>query len=209
MADELHSPLARRLSQQLSSSPSPNPDGTPRLKRLSLIAARDGALGSPVRAPTPSRDDEDDGRASVDSLRTPIAASPSPRPRHGGRQSSISYAPSRGHAAHGSVSLRRERERAASPLEETEEKEGRMSTDTLTLGEKYVRLAEGADRRHSDLLRMIAMRERRVNELKQGECPQFRSRVVERGTWERVEGVLTGWACPAGRREAPSPRWSR
>jgi hypothetical protein len=140
MADELHSPLARRLSAQFS-SPSPS---EPRLKRLSLVAARDGtfSLGSPVRAGTPRRpsDEEDEGRASVDSLRTPVAASPSPRPRHSGRQSSISYSPSIRHGAQGSLSLRREWERATpSPLEEEKkEEEGRRSTDTLTLGEKCV-----------------------------------------------------------------------
>ncbi|BEI83160.1 hypothetical protein CcaverHIS002_0310280 [Cutaneotrichosporon cavernicola] len=179
MTDELPAPLARRLSQQFSTTPSPNPDG--RLKRLSLVAAREVGSGSPVRA---SRDEE--GRTSVDSLRTPIAASPSPRPpiaaspsprpRHSGRQSSISYSPSvrtAGHSVQGSISMRRA-ERSSLEKEEKEE-EGRQSTDTLTLGEK-----------HSDLLRMIAMRERRVNELKQELAIQEEALASLRARWTAI-----------------------
>ncbi|BEJ13706.1 hypothetical protein CspHIS471_0308800 [Cutaneotrichosporon sp. HIS471] len=179
MSDEPAAPLARRLSQQFPTTPSPNPDG--RLKRLSLVAAREVGSGSPVRA---SRDEE--GRTSVDSLRTPIAASPSPRPpiaaspsprpRHSGRQSSISYSPSvrtAGHPVQGSISMRRA-ERSSLEKEEKEE-EGRQSTDTLTLGEK-----------HSDLLRMIAMRERRVNELKQELAIQEEALASLRTRWTAI-----------------------
>ncbi|GMK53533.1 hypothetical protein CspeluHIS016_0101190 [Cutaneotrichosporon spelunceum] len=192
MADELSAPIARRLSQQPPSTPSPNPDG--RLKRLSLVAARDGA--SPVRM-------QDEGRSSVDSLRTQIpaspsprpliATSPSPRPRHGGRQSSISYSPSVriGHVAQGSISLRRDH-----PSLEMEEEEGRRSTDTLTLSEK-----------HSDLLRMIAMRERRVNELKQELAIQEEALSSLRARWTAVarsDAVIPTSIQPPRKRDSAS-----
>ncbi|CAK9780590.1 hypothetical protein CC85DRAFT_329195 [Cutaneotrichosporon oleaginosum] len=201
MADELHSPLARRLSTQLP----PVPDSAPRLKRLSLVAARDSSSPFTPGSPVTPRDDE--GRGSIDSLRTPVAASPSPspRPRHSRRQSSISYSPSissvRGHAAQSSLSLRKEWERATpSPLALEEEKENeRWRADALTLGEK-----------HSDLLRMIAMRERRVNELKQELAIQEEALASLRARWTaiaRADAVIPT-STPTPRRRDPASHTS-
>ncbi|WOO82405.1 Protein sel-1 1 [Vanrija pseudolonga] len=188
-------------SSHASTAPqSPTPS---RLKRLSLVARPRSGTGSTSASdelrvpPSPSplgasgatgaaADDDDTPTATPGPGTTadePLSPTPSrrPRPAHAAR-SSISYTP-------GSSGVREKRGSVPSLAALAEREDGGSKPDAgLTLTE-----------RHADLLRMIAMRERRVNELRQELAAQERALDALRAKWTSVANRgLVAEAAPAG-----------